>query len=104
MDKLGKRILRLQQQEDLERTQRANEKAQKRAEKQHARLQQEMQAAELPDQTGPVHAACLIHSDGYSWDYVDRTLWSHVIFHGQWSFMSTPNTQEQFLRTCKSMS
>ena len=31
-----------------------------------------MQAAELPDQTGPVHAACLIHSDGYSWDYVDR--------------------------------
>ena len=27
-------------------------------------------ASSLP--AGPIHCACLIHGDGYSWDYVDR--------------------------------
>jgi len=72
MSKEEKRLLRQQQQESNERQQRAAEKAHKRAEKHLAKQKQEIEEAALPPQEGPVNVACLIHSTGYDWDYVDR--------------------------------
>jgi hypothetical protein len=83
-----KRQLRQQQTEAFERQQRAALKHQRRAEKALARMQQDTQDAALPVIRGALHCACLIHSTGYDWTYVDRlynmivrNLNRDVIFH-----------------------
>ena len=76
MSKIEKRQLRLTQQQSIEAAKRAREKAARRAEKAMARQQQiEAQAPDMGDgieRTGPVDCACLIHSNGYTWDYVEK--------------------------------
>ena len=67
-----KRHLRQQQAEAYERQQRAAAKEQRRAEKALARMQQDTEDAAPPKIRGALHCACLIHSTGYDWTYVDR--------------------------------
>jgi hypothetical protein len=88
MDKLSKRLLREQQRLDLHRQLAVSEKAQKRAEKEQARLLETTTNAAGPELSGPVNIACLIHSDGYDWEYVERlysmvrrNLSRPVVFH-----------------------
>ena len=75
-----KRQLRQQQAEAFERQQRAAAKEQRRAEKALARLTQETADAAPPVIRGALHCACLIHSTGYDWTYVDR-LYSMLCRH-----------------------
>lgn len=51
---------------DAQKQQRLKEKLAKRREKDG------FDRATFEDVTTPIHCACLIHSDGYTWDYVDR--------------------------------
>jgi hypothetical protein len=83
-----KRQLRQQQTEAFERQQRAALKDQRRAEKALARMQQDTVELAPPAVRGALHCACLIHSNGYDWQYVDRlysmitrNLNRDVIFH-----------------------
>jgi len=82
-----KRQLRIQQAEMFARQQRAALKEQRRAEKAMARIRQETQDPP-PVVQGAVHCACLIHSTGYDWTYVERlysmlqrNLNREVLFH-----------------------
>jgi hypothetical protein len=70
-NKLYKRQLRLEQEEIRQQTLRTNEKTARRAEK-AARAEQSQLESDGIDRTGPLDCACLIHSTGYSWDYVER--------------------------------
>lgn len=73
MSKMEKRLLREQQQAQHDRETRALEKQQRRREKWLATMNRTQQyPSDGVDRTGPVDVACLIHSNGYSWDYVDR--------------------------------
>lgn len=79
MDKEQKRQLRAEQQriqENLElREKRAQEKASRRQEKailaNAKRLQAEVPPEDI-DRSGPIDVACLIHSQTYAWNYVER--------------------------------
>lgn len=79
MSKEEKRILRAEQQ----RQQEAQQQREFKAKEKQARRQEKLilanarrAAAEVPpediDRTGPIDVACLIHSNGYSWNYVER--------------------------------
>jgi hypothetical protein len=84
-----KRKLRLDQAKSLAKQQKAQIKEQRRAEKNLIREKSKQLDIELvPKPVGAVHVACLIHSDGYSWEYVEklenmvrRNLSREVIFH-----------------------
>lgn len=75
MSKQDKRDLRALQAQQQERELRDQEKKRRRQEKLIAANQkkiQEQYPAESIDRTGAVDVACLIHSHGYSWNYVER--------------------------------
>lgn len=73
MNKLEKRQLRETQAKLRDDAIRANEKAHRRAEKAMRREHAESQdISDGIDRSGPVDCACLIHSNGYSWDYVEK--------------------------------
>ncbi len=93
-DKHAKRIRRAveyeQKQIDRQREQKALLKAQKRLSKLHAQQQHTPEPVEpVPvPWLGPLHVACLIHSNGYDWQYVERLYNSvrrnstyEVVFH-----------------------
>lgn len=71
-DKDFKRRLRAEQAAELARQIKRQAKEQKRAEKALAVLREQEAEAAPPPQVGAIHCACLIHSSGYDWDYVDR--------------------------------
>ena len=72
MNKLQKRELRRTQEQVRQDQARANEKALRKAEKAARRQEQELVEADDIDRTGPVDVACLIHSNGYEWAYVEK--------------------------------
>ena len=68
-DKEFKRKLRLDQAKAVAKQQKAQIKEQRRAEKSLAR---EKEIILAPKPVGAVHVACLIHSNGYEWEYVEK--------------------------------
>lgn len=72
MNKKEKRQLREVQQAQIEREQRAENKAARKAQKLVLANQRALELTAPVNNFGPVDVACLIHGNGYEWTYVER--------------------------------